>query len=125
MGNLRKLRNNARKIAREEIESQENESLKASKSNCKPFWSNVKRKTKRTESTPNLTKEDGNQTVSDQEKAEMLSQFFSSISTHEEPGNWKIPIKIDCETSDMQGFQYHAKVVLVLTDLVLVLLLKS
>ena len=54
----RKLRNKVRKVTREEIESQENEILKASKSNPKLFWKYAKQKTKRTESIRNLTKED-------------------------------------------------------------------
>ena len=67
--NYRKLKNKARKRTREEIKSQENDISKASKSNQNLCWNYVKQKTKRTEAIPNLTKEDGELTVSDQEKA--------------------------------------------------------
>ena len=67
-------------MTRKEIESQENDISKASESNTKLFWIYVKQKTKQTGSLPNLTKEDGELTVSDQEKAEVLSQFFSMKS---------------------------------------------
>ena len=60
-----------------------------------------RQKTKQTQSVPNLTKKDGELTVSDEEKAEMLSQFFSCVFTHEETGNWNIPRKTDCEMCDM------------------------
>ena len=55
-------------MTREDIESQENEISKASKSNSKPFWNFVKQKKKGTESIPNLTKKDGELTVPDQKK---------------------------------------------------------
>ena len=74
--NYRKLKNKVRKMTREEIERQEIEISKASKSNPKLVWNYVKQKTKRPESVPNLTEEDRELTVSDQEKAEVLSQFF-------------------------------------------------
>ena len=65
----------------------EKSDLKSFQIKPKPFWIFVKQKTKRTESIPNLTKQDGELTVSDQEKAEVMSQFFSSIFTREEPEN--------------------------------------
>ena len=99
--NYRKPKNKVRKRTREEIESRENEITKASKSNRNFFWNYVEQKTKRTESIPNLPKEDGELTVSDQEKAEVLSQILSSILMHEEHGNSNIPIKTYCEMSDM------------------------
>ena len=74
--NYRKLKNKVQKMTREEIERQEIEISKASKSNPKLVWNYVKQKTKRPESVPNLTEEDRELTVSDQEKAEVLSQFF-------------------------------------------------
>ena len=101
MGKYRKLKNKVRKTTREEIEGQENEISKASKSNTELFWSYVKQKSKRIESIPNLTKEAVELAVSDQEKTELLSQYFSAVFTHEEPGNWKISLKTDCEMSDM------------------------
>ena len=82
-------------------DGQENEISKASKSNTELFWSYVKQKSKRIESIPNLTKEDVELAVSDQEKTELLSQYFSAVFTHEEPLNWKISLKTDCEMSDM------------------------
>ena len=72
-------------MTREKIESQENEISKTSKSDPKLSRNYVKQKTKRTESIPSLPKEEGELTVSDQEKAEVLSQFFSSVFTHEDP----------------------------------------
>ena len=60
-------------MTREEIEGQENEISKASKSNPELFRSYVKQKSKRTESIPNLTKEDGELTASDQEQTELPS----------------------------------------------------
>ena len=42
--NYRKLKNKVRKLTREEIESQENEISKASKSNPNLFWNCVKQK---------------------------------------------------------------------------------
>ncbi|MCP3852206.1 MAG: hypothetical protein GY694_18500, partial [Gammaproteobacteria bacterium] len=51
------------------------------KSNPKAFYQYVSAKTKTKEGVSNLTKEDGTLTISNKEKAQVLSNFFSSVFT--------------------------------------------
>ena len=92
--NLRKykvLRNKVRKLTRQEIEAKEDEISKCVKTNPKLFWSYVSQRTKRHEKIPQLKKPDGTVTESDQEKAEVISEFFSSVFVDEDGGLWEIP----------------------------------
>ena len=58
------------------------------KSNPKVFWNHVNSKLKLTETIPTLNLQDGTCAMTDSDKAEALSGFFSSVFTKESPGDW-------------------------------------
>ena len=60
------------------------------KINPKKFWSYVRQKTTIGEAIPALLKPNGKLTDTDDEKAEVLSNFFASVFTDEPPRNWEI-----------------------------------
>ncbi|KAL8601399.1 hypothetical protein ACOMHN_042403 [Nucella lapillus] len=62
------------------------------KKNPKVFLSYVKSKTTTRSGIGDLKKEDGSKTTSDQEKAELLNDFFHSMFTHEDDGPLPDPL---------------------------------
>ena len=71
---------------------------KNSKSNNKMFWKYVRSKTKATSGVSALKKENGEMTKEDNEKAEILNNYFSSVFTEENLTN--IPFIAEAENSD-------------------------
>ena len=57
------------------------------KTHPKKFWSYVRQKTTIRQAIPALIKPNGMLTDTDDEKAEVLSNFFASVFTDEPPGN--------------------------------------
>ena len=51
----------------------------------------MKQKTVLQNAIPALVQDDGSLTTNEIEKVEVLSKIFSSVFTHEPPGEWKIP----------------------------------
>ena len=51
----------------------------------------MRQKTVLQNAIPALVQDDGSLTTNEIEKSEVLSKFFSSVFTHEPPGEWKIP----------------------------------
>ena len=82
--------NEVRSARRSEALTREKEISSEVKTNPKKFWSYVRQKTTIREATPALIKPNGMLTDTDDEKAEMLSNFFSSVFTDKPPGNWEI-----------------------------------
>ena len=68
------------------------------RTNPKAFWAYVKSKTKAKPGIPDLTSTRGQRTQNDQEKAEVLSEFFKSVFTVE--GDDELP---DCETKELNS----------------------
>ena len=57
----------------------------------KKFWSYVRQKIVLQNAIPAFVQDDGSLTTNEIEKVEVLSKFFSSVFTHEPPGEWTIP----------------------------------
>ena len=57
----------------------------------KNFWSYVRQKTAFQNAIPALVQDDGSLTTNEIEKVEVLSKMFSSVFTHEPPGEREIP----------------------------------
>ena len=57
------------------------------KKNPKAFWKYVKSKLKTRSTIDHLTKEDGTMTINDEENAEVLNRFFTSVFTEEDLEN--------------------------------------
>ena len=55
------------------------------------LWSYERQKTAFQNAIPALVQDDGSLTTNEIEKVEVLSKLFSSVFTHEPPGEWKIP----------------------------------
>ena len=55
------------------------------------FWSYERQKTAFQNAIPALVQDDGSLTTNEIKKVEVLSKLFSSVFTHEPPGEWKIP----------------------------------
>ena len=83
-----KYRNQVRKLTKLARRNQERGIAGEAKTNPKKFWNYVNRKTKTKPGIPNLSKPDNSDEVTkdDQEKADVLLNFFSSVFT-EEPDN--------------------------------------
>ena len=83
-------RNKAKKTVKKERKIREKEIAESAKSNCKNFWAyiNSKRKTRSGISELHDTN-DGKTFIasSDQEKAEVLAKYFTSVFTNERDGN--------------------------------------
>ena len=89
-----KCRNQLRRKTRNAIKVKEREIAKHAKNNPKLFWSYVKSKTKLRPAIPDLwTVKDGVkvQTTNDDEKANVLGAFFSSVFVKEPENEWKLP----------------------------------
>lgn len=68
------------------------------KKNARAFWSYVNSKITTRESVCNLTKPDGSKTETDQEKAEVLQDFFSSVFTKEDLQDIPLPSDVEFDT---------------------------
>ena len=82
------MRNKVRKITRTNASKQEEEIASKVKSNPKVFWNRVNSKLKLTETIPTLNLKDGTCAMTDIDKEEALSGFFSSVLTKQSPGDW-------------------------------------
>ena len=84
-----------RRITRQAQKIYEKNLAKEVVKNPKKFWSYASSKSKIRVGVPNLSKSGNdkgdNLTNNDKEKAEVLSQFFSSVFTREPEGNWNLP----------------------------------
>ena len=87
----RRLSNQVKKLTKKAKRDAEREIAKEAKTNPKKFWKYVSKKTKIRQGIPDLVYEDpdGNEqsTETDGEKAEVLSEFFSSVFTKEDTTN--------------------------------------
>ena len=88
--NYKNKRNKVRSATRSEALTREKEISTEFKTNPKKFWSNARPKTTIREAIPALMKPNSMITDTDDEKAEVLSNFFASVFTDEPPGNWEI-----------------------------------
>ena len=77
-------RNKVKKEIRLAVKEHEKKISSECKKNVKPFWKYVNSKLKRTTGIPNLLKPDKTLTTSDEEKANVLNDFFSSVFTKED-----------------------------------------
>ena len=60
-----------------------------------------------------LVQDDGSLTTNEIEKVEVLSKFFSSVFTHEPPGEWKIPeLDITHPIKDLEMTEKYCNLVL-------------
>ena len=82
-----KLRNQVRWESRKAVRNKEKHIAKLAKTNPKAFFQYVSSKTTVREPIANLVDAEGNLTTSEQEKAEVLKDFFSSVFTRE-PGDF-------------------------------------
>ena len=82
------MKNKVRKITRTNALKHEEAIAGKFKSNPKVFWNHVNSKLKLTETIPTLNLEDGTCAMTDTDKAEALSGFFSFVFTKESPGDW-------------------------------------
>ena len=85
-----KLRNQVRWESRKAVRNKEKHIAKLAKTNPKAFFQYVSSKTTVREPIANLVDAEGNLTTSEQEKAEVLKDFFSSVFTRE-PGDF-VPV---------------------------------
>ena len=83
-------RNEVRSATQSEALTREKEISSEVKTNPKKFWSYVRQNTTIREAIPALIKPNGMLTDTDDEKAEVLSNFFASVFTDEPLGNWEI-----------------------------------
>ena len=80
-------RNSVKSEVRKAKKEKELKMAQLVKSNPKAFYQYVASQSKPKEKVSNLVKEDGNLTDNDQEKAEVLNTFFSSVFTRESTDN--------------------------------------
>ena len=86
--NYNRLRNQIRSLTRKSKKLFEKEIAKKSKSNPKSFWKYAQSKLKTKSGIPDLQKTGKNEyTKNDDEKANLLQDFFSSVFTNEPPGD--------------------------------------
>ena len=78
------IRNQTKKEIRKTVKEYEKKIAKNSKSNPKGFWKYVNCKLKRTTGIANLKKPDDTLTTSDEDKANVLNDYFSSVFTKED-----------------------------------------
>ena len=88
-------RNQTRRLTRKAKRDYEKKLAHEVKQNPKKFWKYVNSKTKSRSGIPDLNKDpdggNGETTGSDQEKAEVLAKFFTSVFTEEPEGIWQLP----------------------------------
>ena len=77
-------RNKVKKEIRLAVKEHEKKISQNCKHNVKSFWKYVNTKLKRTTGVPNLKKPDKSLTTTDEEKANVLNDFFSSVFTEED-----------------------------------------
>ena len=82
-----KVRNQVNWMSNKHEIDKEKKLAKEAKTNLKCFFDYVSRKSKPREGVANLSKPDGNLTENDQEKAEVLNNFFTSVFTTEDQEN--------------------------------------
>ena len=90
--------NQARWQCRKAVSSYEKYIASGVKKNARAFWSYVNSKITTRESVCNLTKPDGSKTETDQEKAEVLQDFFSSVFTKEDLQDIPLPSDVEFDT---------------------------
>ena len=95
-----RVRNQVRSATRKNIMNTEKRIASSIKENPKNFWNYVSQKTKIRETIPQLLKEDGSYTTSDEGKVNELSTFFHSVFTDEPPGNWLLPTRPNTRIED-------------------------
>ena len=83
-------RNDVRSATQSEALTREKEISSEIQSNPKKLWSYLRQRTTIRESIPALIKPNGMLTDTDDERAEVLSNFFTSVFTEEPPGNGEI-----------------------------------
>ena len=83
----KKLRNESKLQITKARKSAEKKIAMESKTNPKAFWAYVKRQTKTDHSLQPLKTADGTMTVENEEKAELLNDFFASVFTNEDLNN--------------------------------------
>ena len=93
-----KIRNKAKRDCRKAKRKLEKEVAKDAKRNPKRFWSYTKEKTKTKSGVADLKKPDGSKTNSDQEKAELLNNFFESVFTTEDDSELPDPPVYDFDS---------------------------
>ena len=83
----KRIRNQTNEAVRTTKRSFEKKIAGKAKTESKHFWKYVRSKVKSQSSISNLNKRDSTKTTSDQEKAEVLNEYFSSVFTHENQEN--------------------------------------
>ena len=78
---------NLKKLIRNSVKEHEKNISNMSKVNVKSFWKYVNSKLKRTTGICNLIKPDGKLTTNDDEKCNLLNDFFVSVLTKEDVSN--------------------------------------
>ena len=84
---FRRLRNKVRKVTRYRQKCQEKEIANEAKTNPKKFWQHVNRRTKTTSGIADLETPNNTLTSKDNEKAEILANFLTSVFTKEKLGD--------------------------------------
>ncbi|KAL8559525.1 hypothetical protein ACOMHN_037189 [Nucella lapillus] len=106
-----KARNKASRECRKAKRNLEATVAAEAKNNPKVFWSYVKSKTTTRSGIGDLKKENGSKTTSDQEKAELLNNFFHSVFTHEDDGPLPDPPTAEYSTT-LEDFEISEEKVL-------------
>ena len=115
--NYRRLKNQIRRLTRQGKKLMEKNIAKLAKSNPKSFWAYAQSKLKTRAGIPDLAKtnvsnnkNDTTYTTSDEEKANVLQDFFSSVFTQEPPG--------DLPYFETRDFQYQLSDIDITYDMV-------
>ena len=115
--NYRRLKNQIRRLTRQGKKLMEKNIAKQAKSNPKSFWAYAQSKLKTRAGIPDLAKtnvsnnkNDTTYTTSDEEKANVLQDFFSSVFTQEPPG--------DLPYFETRDFQYQLSDIDITYDMV-------
>ena len=82
----KRVRNQTNEVVRAAKRNFERKIAGKVKNESKHFWKNVRSKVKSQSSVTNLKRDDSSVTESDQEKAEVLNDFFASVFTREKSG---------------------------------------
>ena len=84
-------RNGAKSAIRKSVKEYEKKVAKESKTNSKGFWKYINSKLSRTSGISPLLKPDGSLTDTDDEKAHVLNDFFTSVFTKEDTTSMPVP----------------------------------